>query len=63
MLAGSDDQAVQEEREVVMTVDEKINELIDIVESFAHYAPLTVGDFAYIIERLEELKQVEVTHE
>lgn len=46
-----------------MTVDEKINALIDIVELFAHYAPLTVSDFSYIVERLEELKEVEVTHD
>ena len=46
-----------------MTVDEKINALIDIVELFAHYAPLTKGDFAHIVERLEELKEVEVAHD
>jgi hypothetical protein len=46
-----------------MTVDEKINALIDIVEIFAHYAPLTVSDFAHVIKKLEELKQVEVAHD
>lgn len=46
-----------------MTVNEKINALIDIVELFAHYAPLTKGDFALIIEKLEELKEVEIHHD
>lgn len=46
-----------------MTINEKINALIDIVELFAYYAPFATGDYARIVERLEELRQVEVTHD
>lgn len=46
-----------------MTVDEKINELIDIVQVLTYYARLNKADCDYVIDRLKMLKEVEVAHD